>query len=232
VRRAVVSLESTLVTVERERNIIAPWAVASGRFTAGDNRGWWNTHDWSRLGEEWTPSEEWKRAVVARFLVPYLPEAAPLLEIGPGAGRWTAVLQSRASVLHVVDLAEVALSACRRRFAGCANVNYILGTGSTIALPDAAVEGIWSYDVFVHVNPADTLRYFREFRRVLRPGCCAVVHHPGAAGPAERARHHRSDLTDGMVARAARESDLEVVLQCRELVNVGDTVTVLRRPAG
>lgn len=231
VRRRIGGIESKLISMERDRNIVAPWAVANLRFTTGDNRKWWNTHDWSRLGEEWTPSEEWKRAVVSRFLMPYMPERVPLLEIGPGAGRWTEVLQARASVLYVVDVAEAALSACQRRFAHCTNVTYLLGTGRTIALPDNSVEGIWSYDVFVHVNPADTLSYFTEFCRVLKRGSFAVVHHPGRIGTAERAREHRSDLTEGMVRRAARESGLEVVLQSSELVNVGDTLTVLQRPA-
>jgi len=231
IRRRIGLLEARMVGIERERNLVAPWAVANLRFTARDNRTWWNTHDWSRLGEEWTPSEEWKKAVVSRYLAPYMPEGVPLLEIGPGGGRWTEVLQARASMLYVVDVAEAALSACQRRFARCTNINYNLGTGNTIPLPDESVCGVWSYDVFVHVNPADTLSYFREFCRVLNRGSYAVIHHPGAVGAAERAQAHRSDLTDGMVRRAARETGLEVVLQSSELVNVGDTLTVLRRPA-
>nr|MBP7619396.1 hypothetical protein [Gemmatimonadales bacterium] len=89
IRRRIGLLEARMVGIERERNLVAPWAVANLRFTARDNRTWWNTHDWSRLGEEWTPSEEWKKAVVSRYLAPYMPEGVPLLEIGPGGGRWT-----------------------------------------------------------------------------------------------------------------------------------------------
>jgi SAM-dependent methyltransferase len=231
VRRSLALVEARLAAIERRRSIVAPWAAVSSRFTVGDNRRWWDSHDWSRLGEEWTPSADWKAAILQRFLMPYMPESKTLLEIGPGAGRWTEALQSRAAVLYVVDVSEKALAVCRERFAGRSNVVFLLGSGSTIAVPDASVDGIWAYDVFVHVNPSDTQSYFREFWRVLRPGAFAVVHHPGRARSADRQAAHRSDLTDEMVRRFSRETGLELVLQTEDLVNPGDVLTVVRRPA-
>jgi ubiquinone/menaquinone biosynthesis C-methylase UbiE len=132
----------------------------------------------------------------------------------------------------VVDVSEQAIQLCRERFRTCSNIDYFVGTGSTLPLADSSVEVVWSYDVFVHVNPLDARGYFREFRRVLKPGGTAVIHHPGSS----KARHYRegawrSDLTDAMVRDFARENGLEVTSTTTELVNEGDVLSVLRRLA-
>lgn len=203
--------------------------MSGKRFSAEDNRTWWNTHDWSALGEEWTPNPEWKSAVIERFLLPHVPLGGAALEIGPGGGRWTEVLRKRADRLYVLDVAERPLTVCRERFSGASNIEYMLGDGRTVALPDASLDAIWSYDVFVHVNPNDARSYFGEFARLLRPGAHAVIHHPGHTSASERQKAHRSDLTDRMILDFAANAGLEVVLQTTDLVNVGDALTVVRK---
>jgi SAM-dependent methyltransferase len=110
-------------------------------------------------------------------------------------------------------------------------VHFLLTDRPLLDLSDESADAIWSYDVFVHVNPVDARSYFREFRRVLRPGGTVVVHHPGPppAGGQERTGH-RSDLTDEMVLAFAKENDLAIVEQTREFVNEGDVLSVLRKP--
>jgi SAM-dependent methyltransferase len=222
-------LERRMLNIERRDGLTQPWTVAASRFTATENRGWWNTHDWSARGEEWTPNSAWKKAVVAQFLDPYIQLGGTVLEIGPGGGRWTEILGGRASRLCVLDVAERPLQVCRERFRTVPTVVCVRGDGRTVPLASASVDGIWSYDVFVHVNPADASSYFSEFGRVLRPGAHAVIHHPGQTSTEERTRQHRSDLTDRMVVEFARTNGLDVVLQTRALVNEGDVLTVLRR---
>jgi SAM-dependent methyltransferase len=228
----IASLESHVVDLERRRGIVAPWSISAGRFTTRDNQVWWNGHDWSRYGEEWTPSSDWKSAIVQRFIERYLTDREKLLEIGPGAGRWTEHLQTISRRLYVLDLASRPLVMCRDRFRDTGQVFCLLGDGKSIPLADRSVDGIWSYDVFVHVNPVDARSYFAEFARVLRPGGYALIHHPGVAStPEQRKRDHRSDLTDGMVRAFAADNGLETVLQTTELVNVGDVLTIVRKPA-
>ena len=147
-------LESRLVKIERDCGLWKPWTIVATRFTTADNRGWWNTHDWSRLGEEWTPDVEWKAAVVGRFLVPFVPEDT-VLEVGPGGGRWTEILAARSPRVYVLDVAEVPLEVCRGPFKKLRTIAYMRGDGRTVPLQDGTVDAIWSYDVFVHVNPAD-----------------------------------------------------------------------------
>jgi ubiquinone/menaquinone biosynthesis C-methylase UbiE len=229
-KQVIRSIEERLLKTEQTRGIAAEWwTVSARRFTATQNAEWWNRHDWTGLGEEWTPSEAWKSAILERFLIPYVPDARPALEIGPGGGRWTEVLQRRASSLAVLDIAERPLAICKQRFQSCDNISYLLGDGRTIPLPDQSVDSVWSYDVFVHISPVDARNYFADIARVLRPGAYAVIHHPGHDFDSARIRANRSDLTDNLVLSFAAENGLAVVEQTRELVNQGDVLTILKK---
>jgi ubiquinone/menaquinone biosynthesis C-methylase UbiE len=230
--RALGFLDRRLVAVERRKGLVEPWTISARRYTTAENKQLWNGYDWSKRGEEWTKTPEWKEAVVTRFLLPNVPEGVSVLEVGPGGGRWTEILQRRARQLYVVDVSEQAIQLCRERFRTCSNIEYFVGTGSTLPVPSSSVEVIWSYDVFVHVNPLDARGYFREFQRILKPGGTAVIHHPGSSNARKyREGAWRSDLTDAMVLDFARENGLEIVSRTTELVNEGDVLSVLRKPA-
>jgi SAM-dependent methyltransferase len=224
--------DERLAGIEQRRRIVEPWAILARRLTTEQNRRMWNTHDWSQLGEEWTRSPEWKAAIVNEFLEPYFSQCARILEIGPGGGKWTEYLQRRAAQLVLVDVAEVPLELCRQRFREATNIEYHLGDGRSLPLPPRTVDGIWSFDCFVHVNPLDVKSYFREFARVLVPNGVACIHHAGPPMPGVASRPgNRSDMTDEMAREFAREAGLEVVLQTNRHVNPRDMVSILRRPA-
>src|ERR1022692_1257305 len=57
-------------------------------------------------GEEWYVSWEWKQALIDDVLARWIPAGAVVLEIGPGAGRWSEFLVERASGLVLVDVNE------------------------------------------------------------------------------------------------------------------------------
>jgi SAM-dependent methyltransferase len=224
-------LDRRLVSVEQRKRLVEPWTINARRYTAAENKRLWNEHDWSKRGEEWTKTPEWKEAVVAQFLLPNVPEGTSVLEIGPGGGRWTEILQRRAKHLFVVDVSERPIQLCRERFQACSNIDYFVGNGSTLPLPSSSVEVVWSYDVFVHISPLDVKSYFQEFQRILKPGGTAVIHHPGSSKSRRyREGAWRSDLTDTMVLDFARENGLEVTFRTTELVNEGDVLSILRKP--
>ena len=146
-----------------------------------DNRRRWNEeHDWSRGGEEWTPDEIWRAMVLEYGIDPYLEPGMRVLEIGPGAGRWSAEIVKRgAGRLIGVDLSELCVAMCRKRFAGWPQAEFHQNDGRDLGfLPNASIDFVWSFDVFVHME-ADVIRsYFGHFARVLRPGGVGVVHYP------------------------------------------------------
>src|SRR5258708_13678891 len=146
------------------------------------NYEYWQRWDWSLAGEEWTPSDEWRRWVIEEVMLANLKPATTIMEIGPGAGRWTEALQSIARRLILVDLSDRCIELCRRRFAEAGNIEFHVNDGKSLgAIASDSVDGVWSFDVFVHIAPPDVDAYVAEISRLLRPGGRPVIHHAKAA---------------------------------------------------
>ena len=72
-----------------------------------ENRKRWNDYDWSRKGEEWTNDAKhegldpnhWKNDLINEMMMKYIKKNSIILEIGPGAGRWSISLQKIAKKL-------------------------------------------------------------------------------------------------------------------------------------
>lgn len=224
-------LDRRLIAVEQREGIVEPWAIMSKRLSTEENRRLWDTYDWSSLGEEWTPNEDWKRSVIQDLIEPHVRRGSVVVEIGPGGGRWTEVLQRLASRLYLVDVSETPLNLCRERFSSRGHIEYLLSDGRSLPVQDAAIDVIWSFDCFVHINPLDIRQYFHEFARALRPGGLALIHHAGPPQPGRPLRSGmRSDMTDRMAVQFAGDAGLEVVSQTTRLVNPGDVLTTLKKP--
>ena len=95
-----------------------------------------------------------------------------VLEIGCGVGRLTRVLSARARSVAALDVSERMLDLAREHNQELANVDWLLGDGSTLAgVPSASADACVSHVVFQHIpDPQVTLAYVREIGRVLRPG--------------------------------------------------------------
>jgi SAM-dependent methyltransferase len=239
-RRLGERMEDAMLQIEGERGVYGPAHRAWRDNSADENRERWNRWDWSRLGEEWTASEEWKQALVDEVLLPTIPAGGTVVEIGPGGGRWSVILQPRSDRLVLVDVAQRPLDLVRERLGGAANVDYVLTAGSAIpGVADASVDAVWSFDVFVHIAPPDQARYLAEIGRVLRPGGVAAIHHADGRnrGLFPSRRGGRAPMTAALFATMARERGLAVERVIRtfgdgphSLDAFGDAITVLRRP--
>jgi ubiquinone/menaquinone biosynthesis C-methylase UbiE len=225
-----------LLAVEAGLGILGPALKSYRGHSAALNRAAWARWDWRQGGEEWTQSEEWKGSVVDDLLGPIMPEGGTILEIGPGAGRWTEFLLGRADRLILVDVTERALELCRERFGKAGQVQYVLSSGGDLpGVADRSVDGIWSFDVFVHVAPSDIASYLSEIGRVLRPGAVALIHHSGRPRPDRSGREGwRSPMSARLFAGLARRRDLTVERQFQrwgrgfDVAHYGDLITVLR----
>ena len=148
-------------------------------------RAWGTEHEWADEGDEWAgmaahcgvPYDDWKRGLIEAFILPYVGTDRDVLEIAPGHGRWSAVLIPRSRTTLLVDLNPSCIDACRQRFAGAENVTYDVNDGRSLRSPDQSVDFVWSFDSFVHIDPAAVFAYLAEMSRVLRPGGYAVIHH-------------------------------------------------------
>lgn len=174
------------------------------------NRVVWTSYDWSLGGHEWSRTPEWTLSVVEHIVIPNIPEGSRVLEIGPGAGRWTEFLVPRASRVVLVDLTPACLDLCRARFQHAAHVEYLLNDGSDLsAIPANTIDRIWSWDVFVHVRSEEVERYLQHFARILSPGGRGVIHHSNGA----RGAGWRSVVPAEEMARLCRAQGLTVVRQ-------------------
>jgi SAM-dependent methyltransferase len=239
-RRAGERLEDALLEIEGARGVFGPAHRSWRDNSAAENRRRWEQWDWSMLGEEWTASEPWKQAMIDEVLLPTIPEGGTVLEIGPGGGRWSVVLQPRADRLILVDVAQRPLDLVAERLTEADNVDYVLTSGSALAgVGDASVDAVWSFDVFVHVAPADQAGYLAEIARVLRAGGVAAIHHADGRNRGVAPSRHgwRAPMTAELFAAFARERGLDVERTIRSwgggedaLGGYHDVITVLRRP--
>jgi SAM-dependent methyltransferase len=209
--------------------------------SALDNRERWTHWDWSGGGEEWTASAAWKQALIDCVLTAWIGQDGVVLEIGPGAARWSAVLQPRARRLILVDVSERPLALCRERFGAAANVECVLSSGNDLpGIADSSVDAIWSFDVFVHVSPLDQAAYLAEIARVLTPGGVAVVHHADGRnlGVSPSRGGWRSPMSRKLFATLAAERGLAVETKIDswgpggryDLSAYHDVITVCRKP--
>jgi|GEM_PF-615512 len=171
----------------------------------------WQSWDWESGGEEWTVSPEWKQSLIKEVMLKYIQPGKTVLEIGPGAGRWTESLQKIARLLILVDLSDKCIELCKQRFCHCDNVQYFVNDGSRLDfIPDETVDFIWSFDVFVHINPSDTEKYIKEFSRILVKGGRGIIHHPREG---DRYGGWRSKMTAELFSNMLRKHSLTLVTQ-------------------
>ncbi|AZI58608.1 class I SAM-dependent methyltransferase [Nakamurella antarctica] len=102
---------------------------------------------------------------------------ATVLEIGCGAGRMTARLAQLYGRVIALDVSQEMLDRAAVAMADLDNVTYVLGNGSDLAgVDDSSVDVVFSYIVLQHVPTVEgQLSYFRETRRVLKPGGKAAI---------------------------------------------------------
>jgi ubiquinone/menaquinone biosynthesis C-methylase UbiE len=182
-----------------------------GTSGLNSNRGIWESWDWTGGGDEWTLSPEWKESLISNVLCRYVPKGGHILEIGPGAGRWTGILIDRADQFTAVDVAESCVRMCQTKFGTKPRTTFLVGNGEDLrGVADGSVDTLWSFGVFVHINIAETYRYMRDFRRVMRPGSVGIVHH-GQSGGIDGG--WQSNLTSSVFRDMLQEAGFEVVTQ-------------------
>src|ERR1700686_285893 len=201
------------------------------------NKEIWENWNWDGGGEEWTPSPEWKESLINNVLRQYIRPGGHILEIGPGAGRWTGVLVEMAGTFTAVDLAQSCIRICRQQYGDKSGTTFLVGNGQDLAgISDASIDSIWSFDVFVHINVGETIRYVNEFKRVMRSGSVGVVHHGRDGG---LSGGWRSNLTSAAFRGVLQDAGFRVMREFQTWQDAGkeypvglyhDEVTVFSMP--
>ncbi|MGN6371246.1 MAG: class I SAM-dependent methyltransferase [Phycisphaerae bacterium] len=157
------------------------------------------------------------------------------MDFACGHGRNSAKLVEHAKQLLCVDVNPEAIRKCKERFAGKPGVNCILNDGATLsAIDDGAVTFIYSFDSVVHFEIDLVRTYMVEFKRVMRPGATAFIHHSNVgSGTYGTNVHGRS----GVSAESFKQACESVGLVCdkQRILDWGpnkklDCITQFRKP--
>jgi ubiquinone/menaquinone biosynthesis C-methylase UbiE len=171
----------------------------------------WSRYDWSKGGEEWSASEQWKESLVKHVIEVFMPQSGVILEIGPGGGRWSEILARRSSELILVDLTEKAIEGCREKLSRYSHCRYFKNDGSDLSfIANSSVDFIWSFAVFVHIAPTDVEAYVNQFARILKSGGTALIHHATQGTSKEG---FRSSLTNDLFLAFLKDRNFTVVTQ-------------------
>jgi SAM-dependent methyltransferase len=109
-----------------------------------------------------------------RWVIPYVRGDQTGLEIGPGGGRWTRYLLGFRS-LYVVDYYSELLAELRKKL-NKPNMIFVKNNGTDFqSVPDSAVDFIFSFGTFVHLDPPLIEAYLANMARILKSDGNAVV---------------------------------------------------------
>lgn len=174
----------------------------------------------THLGDEWTSedtslegttygldaatvkdfSRYLQEQVVDKYIPPRCQEG---LEIGPGGGRFTALLLPRTAILHAADPAEGMLSRLRDRLGKTHSLHTYVTDGMTLpALKPASLDFVASFDVFVHFEPRLVYWYLRQIIPLLKPGGIGLIHYASVITPIGW-RQFEADLEGNVRQRAS-----------------------------
>ncbi len=207
--------------------------------TVEENRKKWDFYDWSERGEEWTKHAkeigldpiQWKNNLIDNMMLKYFKQKknSVILEIGPGAGRWSEILIDLTDSLILADISKTCISICKKRFKNSDNIQYHLINKRLDFLEIDSIDYVWSYDVFVHINPSDIEKYIVDISRILKPGGIAVIHHAG-----ENSQKNKSGWRAFMTAKKFKEiieqNGMILVEQNEILPHAdGDIISVFKR---
>ena len=136
----------------------------------------WQNWDWESSGEEWTYPDGWKESLIDNILQKYMVQGGRILEIGPGAGRWTEILVKTASHLIAVDISDQCIDICKHKFAAYPIAEFRSQQRLGIAVHR---ERLNRFDLVVRcVRSYQRPRNWRippGVRRVLKNGGCAAI---------------------------------------------------------
>ena len=228
-------LVESLRVVEKFLTRLEKKLALPGSHSVAENTLKWNNYRWERGEDEWTSSDAWKRSVIDDILLKNIQPGLAVIEIGPGFGRWTRTLTEISAHVMVVDVAEKCIDHCKKIFGDKDNISFHINDGRSLEFAgDDSVDVIWSFDVFVHIEPEDIDAYLQEFRRVLKRDGQAIIHH-GIIGNTNFG--WRSSLTLQVFASLLEKHDFQLVEQFSSWgdgnqysVSASDVVSIIRRP--
>jgi Methyltransferase domain len=114
--------------------------------------------------------------VLERWVKPYVKSDQTALEIGPGGGRWTRHLLGFRK-LYLVEYYDDLLAQIKAGVGTKPNVVFVKNNGNDFpGVPDASIDFLFSFGVFVHIDFAIIETYLDNMKRIMKPDANIVLH--------------------------------------------------------
>jgi hypothetical protein len=151
-----------------------------------------------------------------------------MLELSPGAGRFTAELIRYAKSLDLLDMNQACLDICKERFKYFPmDINYYLNDGQSCEILGAkSYSFIACYDSMVHMHPEVISGYVNQLKERLAPQGLMWLDH---SGKGSREIGHRTNMDDRQMREIGESANLELIDQTFR--NDHDCITVFKKPA-
>ena len=112
--------------------------------------------------------------LVDKFLLPYIDDEQVALEIGSGGGRWTQYLK-HFQKLYASDINPDMIALLKKRFDGASNIEYVLSEGSNYPGVKDKIDFVFSYGVFVHIDPLEIYYIFKNIKPLLNKDAKLII---------------------------------------------------------
>ncbi|MDT5063724.1 MAG: hypothetical protein QOH63_4183 [Acidobacteriota bacterium] len=168
--------------------------------------------DEEHFGDRWGHPESFAPLleVRRRFIDPYFIPGCTVLEIGSGGGRWTQYFRS-AGQLILVEFNPESFNYLRHRFPDLRFTPYQTSGYEMNGVETASVDLVFTFDVFVHLEPEGIKAYLIEMERVLKPSGIAVVHYGDISKDIARDNPGFSRMTRALMEELIAATRLRVV---------------------
>ena len=143
-----------------------------------------DVNDWQEQALGWLPA----RPTLERVVFPHLrPDGQDVVvELGAGTGRFSRHLAARLTdgELRLVDHSPFVVDFLRRYFRANPRVSVHLNDGASLPFTDGGwADLVFSAGTLIALSLGTIDLYLREFRRVLKPGGCAIFDYIDPATP-------------------------------------------------
>jgi 2-polyprenyl-3-methyl-5-hydroxy-6-metoxy-1,4-benzoquinol methylase len=194
---------------------------------------WGSRNTWlhlDQLGYSWDSQNTHTVSSIAGFadqyLRPYTQDRYDLdiLELSPGAGRFTAEVMRYARKLDLVDMNAACLELCKERFGNVSlPIEYFCNDGRSLEMLNGRqYDLIVCFDSMVHMHEDIIADYVSQFAQLIRQGGYIWLDHSGKGA---KNSGHRTNMSAEKMSELAEQNKLKVVR--KYFRNAHDCISVL-----
>jgi len=144
------------------------------------------------------------RLVKQHYLSYYINNDANVVEIGPGGGRWTRYMLD-CNHVYAIDYHRQLLDELKKNY-NRDNITFIKNNGADFPdVPDAEIDFIFSYGVFVHLDIDIIDAYLGNMKRLLKPTSNVIIHYSDKTKPHGQHNKGFSDNTPERMLALVRQ---------------------------